>query len=352
MPALIPYTTIAKDTSSNDDLDFNFLRKKGIEYIESLGSEFWTDYNSHDPGITILEVLSYAITDLGSRMALPMSTLLAEQGNPDYLKEQFLTAERALPIKPITAVDYRKLFIDITGIKNAWIRKHIKKVHVDCKNHKLAYKPFPIPYKYKKDFIYNGLYDILIEPDELDKEIFNTEAKQKKELKRLITEVRTAYHSHRNLCEDLINIDEVGEYPVAVCAQIELLPEADEEKVHALILQTIEDYLSPILYFYSLKQMLKKGYTSDEIYNGPFLENGFIDDDELSNTELKTEIRLSDIIERIMKIEGVDVIRDITVNDCNDIGDGSTEWILCVPKNKKPKYAIKVLSVIIKDSCP
>ena len=82
MSELKEYTTIVKDTSSKDDLDFGFLREQGIKYIEALGSNLWTDYNSHDPGITVLEVLSYAITDLGSRIALPMNTLLAEKENP------------------------------------------------------------------------------------------------------------------------------------------------------------------------------------------------------------------------------------------------------------------------------
>ena len=126
MSTLVENTTIAKSTQSLDDLDFDFLKKEGIAYIEALGSKLWTDYNSHDPGITILEALCYAITDLGARMALPMESLLAEENNFDYLKEQFLTAEGALPIKPVTAQDYRKLFIDIAGIKNAWLMKHEK----------------------------------------------------------------------------------------------------------------------------------------------------------------------------------------------------------------------------------
>ena len=60
MSELNEYTTIIKDTASRNDLDFDFLREQGIKYIEALGSKLWTDYNSHDPGITMLEVLSYA----------------------------------------------------------------------------------------------------------------------------------------------------------------------------------------------------------------------------------------------------------------------------------------------------
>jgi hypothetical protein len=336
MSALNSHKTIPKDVSSQDDLDFGFLRKKGIEYIEALGSKIWSDYNSHDPGITTLEVLSYALTDLAARIDLPVEVLLAEEDNANYLKEQFLTAEKALPIKPVTPYDYRKLFIDIDGVKNAWIKKHIKKIYANCKDFELGFKPFPVDPKFRKEFILNGLYDVLIEFDELDSEEFNTKLKIKQKIQLITQEIRTTYHAHRNLCEDLIDISEVKEHPVQVCAQIELLPEADEELVHALVLKTIDDYLSPNLRFYSLKEMLDKGYTTDEIYNGPLLKNGFIDTEELKAADLKTEIRLSDLIKEIQAIEGVDVIRDISIDHCDGSGDGTKQWNICVPSGMKP----------------
>lgn len=337
MSSVKTYSTIAKNTSTQDDLDYEFLRKKGIEYIEALGSGLWTDYNAHDPGITTLEVLCYAITDLGTRLSLPLENILAEENNPSFLNKQFLTAENALPIKPITALDYRKLFIDIEGVKNAWLKKHEKKVYANCKENKLSYKPFEIKEKYKKEFVLNGLYDVLVELDELDPEIFNTEAKRNKEIKRLKEEVRTVYQAHRNLCEDVIEIEEVENHPVAVCAIVELKPEADEDKVHAEILYTIDEYLSPSLRFYSLKDMLEKGYAPDEIFNGPLLNNGFIDNSELRKTELRKEVRLTDLIDLIQKIEGVDVIRDITINNCDGKPETKKIWNLCIPAGKKPK---------------
>ena len=77
MPVLDKHISIPKKVASKDDLDFFYLREKGIEYIEELGSKIWTDYNAHDPGITILEMVSYAITDLGMRIDLPVENLLA-----------------------------------------------------------------------------------------------------------------------------------------------------------------------------------------------------------------------------------------------------------------------------------
>ena len=52
-------------------LDFDKMRKEGIEYIAQLSGKIWTDHNVHDPGITILEMLCYALLDLGYRTSLP-----------------------------------------------------------------------------------------------------------------------------------------------------------------------------------------------------------------------------------------------------------------------------------------
>ena len=56
--------TLSKKRPDQITLDFEALRLEGIEHITRLGKELWTDHNAHDPGITILEVLCYAITDL------------------------------------------------------------------------------------------------------------------------------------------------------------------------------------------------------------------------------------------------------------------------------------------------
>jgi hypothetical protein len=44
-----------------------------------------------------------------------------------------------------------------------------------------------------------------------------------------------------------------------VCARIGLVNKADEELVHAKVIRAINNYLSPEVHFYSLKQMLDKG---------------------------------------------------------------------------------------------
>ena len=57
--------------------NFNFLRRQGINEIARLAEDTWTDHNSHDPGITMLEQLCFLLTDLGYRLSFPMRDLLA-----------------------------------------------------------------------------------------------------------------------------------------------------------------------------------------------------------------------------------------------------------------------------------
>ncbi|WP_346857594.1 hypothetical protein [uncultured Draconibacterium sp.] len=339
MSEINKYITIPKDVAAGNDLDYTFLKEKGLAYIEKLAGNIWTDYNSHDPGITILEMLCYAITDLGARISMPVENILASADHKKSIEDQFFNALQILPSKPVTENDYRKLFIDIDGVKNCWLQKFEKTVYVDCKNDLLSYNPKDfktIDSNQKSSFDLNGLYQLIVDFEELNYSEFPKEADKKAEIERIKTLLFELYHRNRNLCEDLIEIKEVETHPIEVCASIELIPECDEELVHAKVLRAIDHYFSPGLHFYSLQQMFEKGYSSDQIFDGPTLENGFIDPQELEQAELRTEVRLSDLMQIIMKIDGVKVIKEMSVNNVLDPENENDSWLICIDKGKKP----------------
>lgn len=108
-------------------MDYTFLRETGIKYIQKVASESWTDHNAHDPGITILEALCYAITELGYRANHPIEDLLANDGKPLIGKYQpFFPAEDILPNAPISIEDFRRIVIDQKGVRNCWIEKAVE----------------------------------------------------------------------------------------------------------------------------------------------------------------------------------------------------------------------------------
>jgi hypothetical protein len=167
--------TISKAKPVSPAMDFELLRKEAIAYIQRISGRVWTDYNAHDPGITILEVLCYAITDLSYRANKPIQDLLAEESGS--LAGQFFKASQILPGKALTIEDFRKLLMDVevveetglvkshAGVKNAWITLRASNeipVFPDRKAKKLAYKPFP---SHEKALQMGILYDVLLEFD-------------------------------------------------------------------------------------------------------------------------------------------------------------------------------------------
>jgi len=70
---------INKSNGKKISLDYDALRALGISYIEKYSGNQWTDYNYHDPGVTILEQLCYALTDLGYRTDFSVTDVLQSQ---------------------------------------------------------------------------------------------------------------------------------------------------------------------------------------------------------------------------------------------------------------------------------
>jgi hypothetical protein len=102
-------------------LDFNDLRNEGITHLGNLTGKIWTDYNAHDPGITILEVLCYALLDLDYRSKLPAADIFARDPTLTGPDNNFYSPAQILACNPLTIPDYRKLLSDIEGVRNAWL---------------------------------------------------------------------------------------------------------------------------------------------------------------------------------------------------------------------------------------
>lgn len=330
----IKHIKISKEVSSKDDLDFDFLKSTGIEYIESMGGGLWSDLNVHDPGVTMLEAVAYAVTDLGHRINLPIESIIASEKDMD-LKNQFYRAHEILPSNATTALDYRKIFADIPGVRNSWILPYERELFADSKRSRIAFSEAVLgnpDIHDKRTLKIKGLNTVIVDYD----------LSAKKENGDLVTldwineEIKKVYYKNRNLCEDLVEIKEVAEHPIAVCANIELENNVDEDLVHAKVLNAIEGYFAPEIQYHSLKEMLDRGYRTDEIFEGPFLKKGFIDSKELVDADLRSEVRLSDIVKLIMQIDGVKLISDISIKDCNKNKDGSS-WLIELEPYTKPK---------------
>ncbi len=333
--------TISKKRPSLESMDYTLLREKGLEHIESLGSSLWTDYNVHDPGVTILEVLCYAITDLGYRTSFDIKELLAEKN--DAATKHFFTAREVLTCNAVTENDIRKCIIDVVDVKNAWVTKVTQSTPVqsavrfysNCKQSSLDYTAGPLE-EDKLPLHIQGLYTIRLELDDdvdlTDKEIVGNIKKA----------VRNKLQTIRPLCEDFDSIEVIPTEDVVLCADIEVAGDAVVEDVLAQVYFQVHTFISPPINFYSLEEMLEKGKRVEEIFDGPFLDHGFIDTDELVATKLKNTIRVSDLYQLVMAVPGVISIKKLLLFNINSKGVISTtgeEWELTLEDlDAKPRF--------------
>ena len=185
----------------------------------------------------------------------------------------------------------------------------------------------------------------------LNKAIFTLYQQKLQQTTDLLKQAKAAYIAHRDLCEDFHGIDTVVPVEIGLCADIEVQPQADVSEVLANVYFGVEEYLDPRIRFYTLAEMVAKGVHAEDIFEGPKLDHGFIDTTELKNTQLRTEIRLSDLIPIIMSVDGVLSVKNVSITPYDDkgqpvfAGDTATlaargwtlsKWCLHLNKNEKP----------------
>jgi len=322
----LPTNVISKNNTGFPEwLDFTKMRQQGIDYLGELSGNIWTDHNSHDPGITILEVLCYALLDLGYRTSLPAKDLFARDPADTLPENNFFTPAAILGCNPLTITDFRKLLIDVPGVKNAWLEP-ADDITIEslCSGSQSQGR--------EKGFL-NGLYHVYIdaEPGVLYKKDLpaNMSGRTVDDVKKDVTKLLMA---HRNLCEDFFDIKILCKQKVGVCADITLRTDADAEKVLVRLIEKLRDFLSPAPQFYRLKQLLEKGRSIEQIFEGRPIDltqsHGFVDIEEFEKIVLRKEIHISDLYNAISSVEGIAAVKNVSLrNSDGSACSGTTPWV-------------------------
>lgn len=472
-----------KNPDFRESENYEALRKKGIDLIEKLGSTFWTDYNIHDPGITLLELLCYAQTEVGFKLGFSIEDLLAYRTDQEVKWDDqcFYTAREILTINPFTDNDWRKIVIDQVGIANAWMRCTPCPCHPsfygDCKDSLLTYEEtehqihikgfwdallelevdsqygdlnsgkifhqfsfdsgqhrataeirfspwhkaqidealmrvikeeaisdFTIEMTYYHIDVADAVfYKALRNPLRIDvtykvttssgveiislvelpvKIWFKTDdgraAIQKSDIETVFEDItqtgpfsqylyqlkkaseavdkaKSVLHAHRNLAEDYCKIATVPIVDVGLCADIEMAADADIEAVLGEAYYLITEYLNPVVKFYTLSELISDGKYTEEIFQGPKLDHGFILDEELDESDLRSTIYTSDLINILMDVEGIVAVKNIAITRYDEAGNlvESQPWELHIEPGHQPRLYIHASKVLVfKDDLP
>jgi hypothetical protein len=323
-------------------LDFQWLRRAGLAHIGELSGKIWTDHNAHDPGITILEALCFALIDLGYRTTLPMEDLLAKPANSPAIAsdfpedDNFFTPLEILSCNPTTITDYRKLLLEVDGVRNAWLepakRQEVPLWLLKTQVNRQSQYTLSCQQGISKDEVtLNGLYNILIEKEPHADE---TLVKNK---------VRSLFSAYRNLCEDLKDVCVLKPLEAGICADVEIERGADAAVIYEKILLAVRAYISPEIRYYTLKQLLDKGKPIEDIFAGrPFLTTsvGFVDTEELDNLTRRKELYTSDLYRIILDIDGVVAIRRLTFQQ-EGVAPTANSTRLRIPNNQAAVFSLK-----------
>ncbi|PJJ10316.1 hypothetical protein CLU83_3719 [Flavobacterium sp. 1] len=189
-------------------------------------------------------------------------------------------------------------------------------------------------------------------------EIISLFAKKKNKIQEIFSTISVRLHQNRNLTDDYLCTQIIEKVDIGICADIEIEPGADAIVVMSQIQIAIDSIISPKINFYSLSQLVKEGYHSEDIFLGPKLTHGFLKDEEIEKAQLTNEIHTSDIIAVLMAIKGVKSVKNLLMTAYNLLGKPipnaiNKSWVLTLNGEVKPVFnALKSKLLLFQKNIP
>lgn len=334
---------ITNAPSDHPSMDFAFLRAEGVRHIRRLAGHLWTDHNAHDPGITILEQLCYALTDLNYRIGYDIQDLLA--GDPNASARWLFVPEQVLVSGPVTNDDLRKLLLDVPGVQNAWLEEAAESIYTqrewagEGKDERIAL--YLEPGSSRQPLALRGLRRVQVAP-QADRQDLD--------------DLRTRLHAWRPLAEDFVFPGLLSLQTIRIDAAIEVGHIDDPNRLLADIYVAVAAHIAPCIRFRNAREMRELGRSTDEIFLGPRLTQGFIDDADLEHHQRKSELRKSDLVKVIMDVPGVRSIRRLSIapESSSAVGpDGSADiWYLQLDPQATPVLDARSQMTLVRGGVP
>ena len=196
--------TISKQQHQNDPDKFERLFQLGITYIQQLGGKVWTDYNAHDPGITILEQVCFALTDIIYRSDFAVCDLLADDyGRIDYPYYGLARPDEVLSAPPQIPSEYQDFIVRTTPqLEQVWFQSSEQYPHLGL-------------------YQISGLLQRFFRRQQHAMQTKDEDSNPEKN-DPTIQSILQTYHQIRGLGEDIEEVNVIGETCIHLAATIEI----------------------------------------------------------------------------------------------------------------------------------
>lgn len=300
-------------------MDYSLLRGEGIRLLERMSGGEWTDFNAHDPGITLLEQICYVLSDLAYRTGHPIPDLLAEGGKP--ADASLHAPDVILSTGPVTLDDIRRSLLDVEGVKNAWVEATGRDTpaayflpsrrELQLQSTGLAAQPlFP-----------RGLYRVFIEPSG---DVASSH------LRALAAE---RLHSLRPLGEDLAEITILQTQLIQVDVTLEVAPLDNPLALLAQVRTQLSEQISPDVKFQTLTDLMTAGLPFDEIFEGPRLARGILHGESPSTERRRLAVYTSDLMHALKNLPLIRAVSRLRISQSG----AWEEWSLAIEPDRVPR---------------
>ncbi|MFM0067279.1 hypothetical protein [Paraburkholderia aspalathi] len=263
------------------------------------GEPRWSDFSEHDPGVTMLEALSYVTSDVSYRHTLPLVDLLTpkDQKAVDPVSETdserrhvpaagsglaggifapVFGPERALTCGPVTLDDYRRALLDLTVSFSGSTYFCFDDVQMQCEQEGEGYRysfdaatlefRFPVQ-PAPGDYVIRGGYQLWVVRN----------AMVPRDLAQ--TALDRFFGDHRNLCESPPTVSWLEPFPVPLSLTLEVMDDFVEKDAPALMAKLaleVDGWFRPPVQRARAGELRQQGQAGETIYTGPRLAHGWI----------------------------------------------------------------------------
>ncbi|MCF7696560.1 hypothetical protein KPG66_10800 [Mycetohabitans sp. B2] len=283
----------AGDTAQ-DPIHFDTLWSTAQDALTVYAAKRWSARGDADPGVTLLQALTFAVSDVSYRHTLPLADLLTPESVPKKsatclnhgtVNDSSIFAsefgpETALTCGPVTLNDYRRLLLDLTDTDNESSTFLFRDVQIATVSPEQSYAYVYDTDRYtfqfvgeekknKQSYRVPGQYRLwaTLNPGVKD------DAKKR---------LQICLKDNRNLCEweitDIYLLTPTKQEPQVVIELEDDLSADQTAQVVALAIWEANDALLPWPIRQSAAVRLAQGEAAEAVYAGPHLKHGWIAD--------------------------------------------------------------------------
>ncbi len=299
-------TYISRSPREHDGQNLPLLQEKALAAIQAYASDTWTDHNATDPGITLLEVLTFVISDLSYRLGFPIRDLMAwSEDKRDEATQPFWLAPDVFPSSAVTIKDYQRLLLDIPAVRCVTLTLDDQK-------------------RYVVTLDTHDRYDVTTDSKRL----------------ALAATVRQRFLKERNVNDDIAEVHFIAKHPIELKMGLAFKQLNDPLETITSVIRRLSEVVSPGIETYSLEALMDAGFTPDEIMQGPSTQNGFTLASDVGDVSFPEYLFASDLIDSLSDLSVIDEIKQLLfITSDSDEGDGTDEvhWKYQLPEGESPK---------------